>query len=93
MEAAGTKDRSQLERLIATEVNVAELGRFVVRLDPRDIGKFKTPSLRNVAATAPYMHDGSVKSLDDAVDQELYGRLGSECVTPCADGAGKTRSD
>jgi cytochrome c peroxidase len=41
---------------------------------PVDIGKFKTPSLRNVAVTAPYMHDGRVDTLDQALDLELYGR-------------------
>jgi cytochrome c peroxidase len=34
---------------------------------PRDMGRFKAPSLRNVAVTAPYMHDGSVASLRDVV--------------------------
>jgi cytochrome c peroxidase len=43
-------------------------------LNPADIGQFKTPSLRNVALTAPYMHDGSVATLEEAVELELYGR-------------------
>ena len=43
-------------------------------LDPKEIGLFKTPSLRNVAVTGPYMHNGSVASLAEAVDLELYGR-------------------
>lgn len=34
---------------------------------PEDIGKFKTPSLRNIALTAPYMHDGSIWSVDEVV--------------------------
>jgi cytochrome c peroxidase len=63
-----------LERLLATDAQVAALGRFVVTLDPADIGKFKTPSLRNVALTAPYMHDGSVGTLAEAVELELYQR-------------------
>jgi cytochrome c peroxidase len=63
-----------LENLIATDPQVAALGRYVATLQPADIGKFKTPSLRNVADTAPYMHDGSVASLGDAVDLELYSR-------------------
>ncbi len=41
---------------------------------PKDIGLFKTPSLRNVALTAPYMHDGSVRTLTEAVDAEIYYR-------------------
>jgi len=35
--------------------------------DPSDMGKFKTPSLRNVALTAPYMHDGRFATLEDVV--------------------------
>ena len=36
--------------------------------DDRDTHKFKTPTLRNVAETAPYFHDGSTKELDKAVE-------------------------
>lgn len=63
-----------INQLIATDSDIAALGRFVVTLNPSDIGKFKTPSLRNVALTAPYMHDGSVGSLEQAIELELYGR-------------------
>jgi len=38
-----------------------------VRLQPRNFGEFKVPSLRNVAKTAPYMHDGSLPTLADVV--------------------------
>ena len=42
----------------------------------RDMGRFKAPSLRNIAVTAPYMHDGSVATLDDAIDHyQRGGRL------------------
>jgi len=45
-----------------------DLGRYgVTRLD-KDRGSFLTPSLRNVALTAPYMHDGRLKTLKDVVD-------------------------
>jgi len=57
-----------------TDTEVAALGRYLVTLDPKDIGKFRTPSLRNVSRTAPYMHDGSVDTLEKAVDTELYYR-------------------
>lgn len=40
---------------------------------PEDMGKFRAPSLRNVAVTAPYMHDGSVASLFDVVDHYAAG--------------------
>jgi len=43
-------------------------GRSVVSRKAEDIGKFKTPSLRNVAITAPYMHNGIFKTLDEVID-------------------------
>jgi cytochrome c peroxidase len=63
-----------LGREVLLDADLAELGRFAVTLDPRDLGAFKTPGLRNVARTAPYMHDGSVATLADAVDLEVYQR-------------------
>jgi cytochrome c peroxidase len=68
----------ELTRLISQDPDIAALGRFAVTLSPPDIGQFKTPSLRNVAATAPYMHDGSVATLREAVELELYAREGPE---------------
>jgi cytochrome c peroxidase len=67
----------EVDALIPGDPEVAALGRFLVTRDPADIGKFRTPSLRNVALTAPYMHDGSVATLEEAVERELYyrGRL------------------
>jgi cytochrome c peroxidase len=41
--------------------------------DPEDIGKFKAPTLRNIALTAPYMHDGSIATLEDAIDHYRRG--------------------
>jgi cytochrome c peroxidase len=64
----------KLDQAVLNDEDVAELGRFVVTRNPADIGKFRTPSLRNVAQTAPYMHDGSVSTLQDAVEYELYYR-------------------
>lgn len=43
-------------------------GRFAVTGRAEDRGLFKTPSLRNVAVTAPYMHDGSVRTLEEVVE-------------------------
>ena len=59
---------------VATHANEAQLGRFNVTLNPADIGMFRTPSLRHVAQTAPYMHDGSVPTLEEAIDREIYYR-------------------
>lgn len=46
----------------------ADLGRYTETKRVEDKGAFKTPTLRNVAITAPYMHDGSLKTLKDVVD-------------------------
>ena len=45
-----------------------DLGRFVVTKDAKDTGAFKTPTVRNVALSAPYMHDGSVATLEEVVE-------------------------
>jgi len=52
----------------------ADSGRLEVTDRPEDLHRFKTPSLRNVALTAPYMHDGSLPTLSSVV--EFYDRGG-----------------
>ena len=59
---------------VATHADEAQLGRFNVTRNPADIGLFRTPSLRYVAHTAPYMHDGSIATLDAAINNEVYYR-------------------
>lgn len=54
----------------------ADLGRFRVTGNERDRHMFKVPSLRNVAVTAPYLHDGSAKTLRAAVDAMFRYQLG-----------------
>jgi len=51
-----------------------DLGRFKVTNDPKDIGAFKTPTLREISRTAPYMHDGRFARLEDVV--EFYDQGG-----------------
>jgi cytochrome c peroxidase len=51
-----------------------DLGRYDHTKDPADQGRFKTPGLRNVAQTPPYLHDGSAKTLMDVID--VYDRGG-----------------
>ena len=46
----------------------ADAGRYRVTGAETDIGSFRTPSLRNVAVTAPYMHDGSLATLEEVID-------------------------
>jgi cytochrome c peroxidase len=52
---------------------IADKGRYDVTKNEADRGAFKTPSLRNVALTAPYMHDGSLKTLKEVVDYYIGG--------------------
>jgi len=59
---------------VLTDKAAAELGRYTVSERVQDIGAFKTPTLRNVAVTGPYMHDGSLKTLREVV--EFYNRGG-----------------
>ncbi|MCY7285546.1 MAG: cytochrome-c peroxidase [Cyanobacteria bacterium CAN_BIN43] len=54
----------------------ADLGRFNVTGDPRDRHVFKVPSLRNVALTAPYFHDGHLKTLPEVVNIMAKYQLG-----------------
>lgn len=55
-------------------------GRFVVTRNPADWGAFRTPTLRNVALTEPYFHDGSARTLLDVV--EFYDRGGKPNPSP-----------
>ena len=54
----------------------ADLGRYLVTQDEEDRNVFKVPSLRNVAVTAPYFHDGSANTLEEAVDVMFTFQLG-----------------
>lgn len=70
----GRLDEQQLDQM-ALDPAFSELGRFLVTLKSKDIGAFKTSSLRNVEQTAPYMHDGSEATLLEVV--EFYDRGGN----------------
>jgi cytochrome c peroxidase len=52
---------------------VGNRGLFEHDGDPRHMGFFRAPSLRNVARTAPYMHDGSIATLDEVLDHYAAG--------------------
>ena len=62
--------------LALTDMQRSELGRFNVTKTFADLGKFKTPTLRNIALTAPYMHDGSMKTLEEVI--EHYDKGGNK---------------
>jgi cytochrome c peroxidase len=57
-----------------SEKPARDLGRYEVTLSPDDLWRYKTPSLRNVALTAPYMHNGSLQTLRQVI--VIYDRGG-----------------
>ncbi len=79
---ARQESEHEMDVTILTSRNISELGRFAITLDPSDIGRFKTPSLRNIAVTGPYMHDGSMDTLEEVV--EFYNEGGED--NPMLDG-------
>jgi len=56
-----------VDKAVLSDPNSSELGRFAVTDGLDELGAFKTPTLRNVAVTAPFMHDGSLATLRDVV--------------------------
>lgn len=58
---------ANVDQKVLTEAKTSELGRFAITDQFDDLGAFKTPTLRNVAVTAPYMHDGSLPTLRDVI--------------------------
>ena len=59
-----------------------DLGRYEVTADPNDRWRYRTPSLRNVALSAPYMHDGSLPTLRDVVLFYNRGGVPNEVLDP-----------
>jgi cytochrome c peroxidase len=64
---------SEVDVQVLTDARTSELGRFAVSRGMDDLGSFKTPTLRNVDVTAPYMHDGSMKTLREVVEHYNNG--------------------
>jgi len=64
------------------EADIADIGRQAVTGSPIDRATFKVPSLRNVALTAPYMHDGRFKTLEEVIDHYNAGIKESSTVDP-----------
>lgn len=58
---------ADVDKVVLTDKKSSELGRFAVSGNLADIGAFKTPTLRNIELTAPFMHDGSLKTLKEVV--------------------------
>lgn len=64
------------------EVPAGDLGLYEITLDPDDRWKYRTPGLRNVARTAPYMHDGSLRTLRSVVEFYRDGGVPNETLDP-----------
>ena len=62
--------------------SVPEYGRAEITGNRKDIGKFKTPTLRNIQFTAPYMHDGRFLSLEEVIDFYSEGLNWSPTIDP-----------
>lgn len=60
-----------------TDAQRSELGRYLISKQAVDIGRFKIPTLRNIALTGPYMHDGSLQTLEAVVEHYDKGGTGS----------------
>lgn len=74
---AAVASGKSVDEVVLQGEDASQLGRVLVTitpetLDSKAIGRFKTPGLRNVALTAPYMHDGSIATLEEVV--ELYNK-------------------
>ncbi len=70
--AKASNNPAEVDRM-ALETDASELGRFLVTKNRADIGAFKTPQLRDIVLTSPYMHDGSLPTLWDVVDHYNKG--------------------
>jgi cytochrome c peroxidase len=78
IEAAAKSSPAELAAIKAEPAS-SILGRYLVTLERKDIGRFRTPGLRDIARTAPYMHDGSLPTLHAVVD--FYDKGGEPIPT------------
>jgi cytochrome c peroxidase len=65
----------KIDAAVLTNAELSELGRYAVTGNKTDLGRFKTPTLRNIVLTAPYMHDGSLANLAEVI--EFHNRGGN----------------
>jgi cytochrome c peroxidase len=73
--------------------NSTEKGRELVTFNPNDRFKFKVPTLRNIAVTAPYMHDGRFKSLEEVINHYNMGGNPGFNVNPNVRNLNLTKQD
>ena len=79
---------ASVDKTVLADPKVSDLGRFAVTTHFDEIGAFKTSTLRNIAVTGPYMHDGSLKTLRDVVKHYNEGgkSAGDPSVNPYLSG-------
>ena len=65
----------EVDKAVLADPKVSELGRFAITDSLDELGAFKTSTLRNVAVTAPFMHDGSLATLRDVVEHYNNGGI------------------
>ncbi len=73
-------DKKMIESV--SEVKPSDLGSYEITNDPKDRWKYKTPSLRNIALTAPYMHNGTLSTLADVIDFYNDGGIVNDNLDP-----------
>lgn len=64
------------------DATFSDPGRGGITGNPNDMGRFKIPTLRNIALTAPYMHDGRFANLDEVIDHYSTGLVSSPTIDP-----------
>ncbi|WP_345027267.1 cytochrome-c peroxidase [Flavivirga jejuensis] len=64
------------------DATITDLGLGEITGDPADNGKFKSPSLRNLTFTAPYMHDGRFATIDEVINHYSEGLQNSPTIDP-----------
>lgn len=78
VDTSSYKDDSRFRDEIAPN----DLGLYTITQDPNDRWKFRTPPLRNVAITAPYMHNGALSTLRDVIEFYNKGGVKNEVLSP-----------
>ena len=71
------------------DATFTDLGHGAISGNPNDNGKFKVPSLRNIALTAPYMHDGRFATLDEVIEHYSSGIHVTPTIDPLIEFAGQ----
>ena len=64
------------------DATFADLGRGKITNNPAEMGHFKVPTLRNIARTSPYMHDGRFQTLDQVIEHYSSGIVHSATISP-----------